>query len=88
MANNNPFLEATVTRRDARKFQEVGKSWNVLQNTLNVLDEETLVKMLKWEMDNQRRIHFLNRIKSRHNRLRDQRERRELFEEMNDEFRE
>jgi hypothetical protein len=79
---NNPFLDVTLTKKDRAYFQDVAASWNVLQNYLMTLDEETLVKLMRWELDNDRRIHFLNRIKSRHGRLRDQRERKELFEEL------
>lgn len=76
---NNPFEDVRVTRKDERRFQEIAGTWNHLQNSLNMLSEDDLVKLLRWELDNGRRIHMLNRIKSRHNRIRDQRERGELF---------
>ena len=78
---NNPFMTAEVSKEEERYFKDVAASWNILQNSLTHIEEDMLVKLFRWEMDNQRRVHLLNRIKSRHNRLRDQRERKELFED-------
>jgi hypothetical protein len=80
---NNPFLSRKYNPNadDIAYFEDIAYSWNRLQNVLSMLDEVTLIKMYQWEMDNARRIHFLNRIKSRHTRLRDQRERAEIFDE-------
>jgi hypothetical protein len=50
---------------------------------LNTLDEETLAKLMHWELNGQRRFYVINRIKSRHNRLRDMRERTELLGDLN-----
>lgn len=68
-----------LTNRDKRIFERIAATWNILQNQINTMDEDTLAKLLIWELENKRRIYFLNRIKSRHNRVRDNRERQELF---------
>lgn len=75
------IFDVKVTRSDRIQFNKIGSSWNVLMNHINALDETTLVKMLRWELDDRRRMFVLNRLKSRHNRLRDARERAELFRE-------
>lgn len=76
---SNPLLDTPLTRGDRKRFDEIAHSWNTLQNHLNGMDEADLAKLFKWENEGQRRIHLLNRIKSRHNRVRDQREREEIF---------
>ena len=78
---NNIFLSrsARPTAEDVKRFEDIAYSWNTLQNVLQGLDEKALVKLFRWEFDNEHRIHILNRIKSRHNRVRDQRERLEIF---------
>jgi hypothetical protein len=77
---SNPILEARVTRSDAERFDEIAGTWNKLQLYLDVLTENDLCKLLNWEINNQRRLYIINRVKSRHNRLRDARERHELLE--------
>ena len=76
---NNPFIEVRVTNTDRKRFEQIAHSWNELQNHLGVMTEDELVKLIRWELDTYNRIHVLNRVKGRHNRLRDQRERNELF---------
>lgn len=73
------FDKVRLTRANKREFEQMAATWNVLQNQINSMDEDTLAKLLIWELENKQRIHFLNRIKSRHNRVRDIRERQELF---------
>jgi hypothetical protein len=76
---NNPFLEAAVSKAEAARFKEIAGTWNILQNYIGRLEEDELAKLLKWELNNQRRMYVINKIKSRHSRLRDTRERKEIL---------
>ena len=79
---NNPFTDPIkITKAEKAKFEELAHSWNTLQNVISSLDEETLVKLYHWERDGHNRIHLLNRLKSKHNRVRDTRERREVLDD-------
>ena len=80
----NPFEEIKLSKRDKIECRRIASTWNALSNLINTLDEETLVKLVRWELDGRRRMFVLNRLKSRHNRQRDIRERTELFKELID----
>lgn len=73
------FGNVRLTRKDKAWFNDIAKSWGHLQNYLYDLTEEDLVKMMRWELDGPKRLYHINRIKGRHNRLRDQRERSEIL---------
>jgi hypothetical protein len=79
---SNPIIDADLRPADAKRFAEIAGTWNRLQLHLDTLDEEDLCKLMKWELTNQRRLHVLNRVKSRYNRIRDSRERAEFVAEM------
>jgi hypothetical protein len=76
---NNPFIDVVVTKSEASRFAEIASTWNVLQNYIGRLDEDELARLLRWELDNQRRMYVINKIKARHSRLRDSRERKEIL---------
>jgi hypothetical protein len=72
------FDGVRLRAEDNARFEEIASTWNVLQNHISSLDEDTLLKLLLWELEGNRRMYFVNRIKARHNRLRDARERSEM----------
>lgn len=54
-------------------------NWSVLNEHLQELDEETVLKLLKREMKGERRSQFLIRLYGRYNMERTKRERREVM---------
>ena len=87
----NPFLSKRnrPAHSDNRKFQKILSSWQSLHFYINALDENTLIQLFIWERERQNRIYILNRLKARHGRLRDARERNEIFgDDLENDFRE
>ena len=59
-------------------IKQVLSSWLVLNAELRVADEERCRKLLLHEKETKRRLNYMLRIYGRYNRLRSDRERREL----------
>jgi hypothetical protein len=81
MIQTNPFMSrrANPTKEEEEKFAEILSSWHSLQSFMPALDEQTLIRMFNFERRHKNRMALLNRLKARHNRLRDLRERAEIF---------
>jgi hypothetical protein len=81
MNQTNPFLSRRARPKpgEEEQFAKILSSWHTLQSYMPMLDEDTLVRIFYFEKNYKNRMPLLNRLKARHNRLRDMRERSEIF---------
>lgn len=75
------FAICNYTKEDALKFGGQMSSWSRAQPIIAKLTNEiTLAKMIKYELDHQNREIIVRRLKTRFNKIRDQREMKEIEE--------
>ncbi len=78
--NFNSFLDRIpIYKYEQKKIATDLSNWIVLNNTIRHSTDETyILKLLKFELENQNRSAFIKRLKNKHNILRGQREKKEL----------
>ena len=73
------FLKSTIVKRTEREgLEDATSNWLKINEKLNTFTEEELKKMILLELQTKQRLHILHRLKRRFDRVRGDRERREI----------
>lgn len=68
------------TKLDKSRFGPLLKNWSYLQLFLGSIKDETeLLKMIKYELDTKGRVQIIERIRTRFNKVRSEREKLEVL---------
>jgi hypothetical protein len=74
------FLKGTTLDPQEREYYaDLTSNWLKIHSKLHSFSEEALKKMILLEMQRGARLHILHRLKRRYDRLRGDRERREML---------
>lgn len=75
------FLDRVkYSKAEAVQLDHQLRNWSYLHIELaNITEEDWLLKMIKYELDNKGRVQIITRLKTRHNKMRDKRERQEIL---------
>jgi len=65
---------------EAQAYEKTMSNWSYLALELpQIMSEEVLLKMVRFEMETKQRVYIIDRLLSRHNSIRNRRERAEFL---------